>query len=107
MKEHKTLTALRTRWVGKRVTYSQNDLNGHRRRREGVVDGVGDDGHACDFDARRSARPTGMLFVKRPDGTIDTVLSHIVVPENPLEKFFARPALMTKEERHRAGGFLQ
>lgn len=51
MKAHSTLVAFRKKWIGKAVCGS-------------IVDGVGDDGSQCDFDARRGARPNGLLFLK-------------------------------------------
>lgn len=65
MKEHNSLMAYKLKWVGKKVRFDSD---------VGVVDGVGDDGHRCDGDARRRFKPNGLLFVKRLDGKIVEVL---------------------------------
>lgn len=65
MSEHRLLKAYKSQCAGKRVQH---------RIHAGVVDGVGDDGARCDYDACRRAKPNGILFVRRDDGILDEVL---------------------------------
>jgi len=58
--DSKQLIKFRQLWVGKIV-----ELDGQRGR----VDGACDDGHKCDYDARRRAKPTGELIVIVPGVT--------------------------------------
>jgi hypothetical protein len=47
-------------WVGRKVKYNLDRI--------GLVVGICDDGGQCDFDGRRSAKPTGVLIIKCCNG---------------------------------------
>lgn len=73
MNEHKSLSAYRKQWIGKRVEYELTSVvNGMPFHYSGLVDGVGDDGAQAARDGRRRPKPTGLLIVKRDvSGIID------------------------------------
>ncbi len=77
--EHSTLTKFRLDWVGKRVSYVVDrflcQVGPKKFDAAGMVEGVGDDGARCDYDRRRRAKPTGMLFVRRENGELDEVFA--------------------------------
>jgi hypothetical protein len=54
-KDSRALEAFRTEWVGRVMLY---------RGTEVVVLEAANDGSQCDYDARRRAKPTGMLLVQ-------------------------------------------
>lgn len=60
MQEHRLLIEFRKRWNGKRVMFMGQPA---------TVVGVGDDGYRAESDARRRAKPTGLLFLRNDDGT--------------------------------------
>lgn len=77
MTEHSTLTAFKCKWMGVRVSYTVQTflcVPGKKKfAATGIVEGVGDDGARCDGDARRRAKPTGLLFVRRESGELDEI----------------------------------
>lgn len=82
--EHSTLTKYRTQWVGVRVSYIVEHflcIPGPKKfLATGVVEGVGDDGARCDGDARRRAKPTGLLFIRRDTGELDDIFDQRCTP---------------------------
>ena len=73
MQEHRTLTEFRIKWVGKRVVFFSGGQCYEGQKHRATVIGVGDDGMQAEKDARRHAKPTGLLFVKRDDWVNDEV----------------------------------
>jgi hypothetical protein len=89
--ESNALKRFRLRWVGRSIKFHPTIMGATSDDiLEGIVDGVGDDGHKLGYDARRRVKPTEMLFVKLPDGRIVDV--HISTVKATSSKFATKQA---------------